>query len=125
MSQFRDAAVVGLEYIVEVKLSSSDESFSCTLCTVDSDLPNVMSHLISSTHRMAFMSRHFPTVTRRLSAQPVSQWTIKTYQELDTIAARIVAWFGVGTPTVVNNLLLWEREKENIIRRIDSSDHAR
>ena len=125
LSQFRGVAVLGLEYVVELKLSSSDESFCCTLCTVDSDLPTVMSHLLSSTHRMAFLARHFPTITRRLTAQPFSQWSSKTFQQLETIAARIVARFGLGTPTVVNNLLSWEREKDNIIRRIDSLDHAR
>ena len=123
--QFRGVAVVGLEYVVEVKLSPSDESFSCTLCTVDSDLPNIMSHLLSTTHRLAFLSRHFPTVTRRLTGRQVSQWTISNFQHLDTIVARIAARFGLGTPTVVNNLLIWEREKENILRSIDRQDHAR
>ena len=117
--------MLGLEYVVEVKLSPSDESFTCTLCTVDSDLPNIMSHLISSSHRLAYLARHFPTVSRSLSGQQVSQWTIKTFHHLDSIVARIVARFGVGRPTVVNNLLLWEREKENILRRIDRLDHAR
>ena len=125
MSQFRGVAVLGLEYVVEVKLSPSDESFSCTLCSVDSDLPNIMSHLLSSSHRLAFLARHFPTISRRLTSQQVEHWTTNTFQHLDTIVARIVARFGVGTPTVVNNLLLWEREKENILRRIDRLDHAR
>ena len=125
MREFRGVAVLGLEYVVEVKLSSSDETFSCTLCSVESDLPNVMSHLISSKHRLAFLARHFPSVSRRLSAQPVSHWTINTFRQVDTIVAKIVDRFGLGTPTVVNNLLVWEREKENIIRRIDSLDHAR
>merc|ERR1719219_319165 len=125
VSQFRGVAVLGLEYVVEVKLSSLDESFCCTLCTVDSDLPNIMSHLLSSSHRLAFLARHFPSLNRRLTAQPVSQWTINNFQQLESFVAGIVARFGLATPTVVNSLLLWEREKENILRRIESLDHAR
>ena len=117
--------MVGLEYVVEVRLSETDEVLKCTLCSVDSGLPNIISHLLSSSHRLAFLARHFPTAARRLGGEEVASWRPGTYQVLEEVVGSIVDRFGPGQPVVVSSLLSWEREKVNILRSIESSVHAR
>ena len=125
VSLFRGSAVVGLEYVVEVRLSQTDEVLKCTLCSVDCDLPNIMSHLLSSEHRLAYLARHAPTAARRLGGREVTSWRPRSFQILEDVVGRIVGRFGTGQPVVVNGLLSWEREEVNILRRIERADHAR
>ena len=129
VSQFYGAAVLGLEYVLEVRLSKCDETLKCALCTVDSDLTNILSHLLSTSHRVAFLVKHFPSVARRFQElevnMEVNRWSLDSLRLLDTVAGRIVSRFGLGQPTVVSSLLSWERDRVNILRSVERADHAR
>ena len=133
VSQFHGAAVLGLEYVLEVKLSKCDETLKCALCTVDSDLTNILGHLLSTSHRVAFLVKHFPSVARRFQElevnmevnMEVNRWSLESLRLLDTVAGRIVSRFGLGQPTVVSSLLSWERDRVNILRSLERADHAR
>ena len=127
LAQFHVSALLGLEYVVEVKIRDNEEVFKCLLCGTDSDLNGIVRHLLSAGHRLAFLRRHFPVAGRKFSAARVPErgWAVASYESLDTVAARIEARCGRGEVTAVRGLLGWERDQDTIRRRIEEGHHAR
>ena len=119
-------ALLGLEYVVEVKLNNTEEVYKCVLCNTDFDLNGVMGHLLSTSHRLAFLRKHFPTVARKFSTSiPESQWPLASYDLLDTVAGRIEARCGRGEVMTVGGLLAWERKRMSLCQKINEAVHAR
>ena len=52
-------------------------------------------------------------------------WTAATHDFLDTVANRIESKFARAEPRVVASLVVWEKEKMNIITNIEKGMHAR
>ena len=126
IKQFQVAACLGLEYVVEVKINESEEVFKCVLCGTDSDLNNIMSHLLSTTHRLEFLGKHFPTVGSKFRGRVTSRdWHQATFDTLDTVAGRIEARYGRGQPSCVSGLIGWENERTSLTRKIEDGLHAR
>ncbi len=118
--------LLGLEYIVEVKLSATEEVFKCVLCGADFDLNGILGHLVSTAHRILFLRRHFPVVAAKFSSQlPESQWPQHTLETLDTVAGRIEARHGRGEVTAIRGLLSWERDAQALSTNIERMKHAR
>ena len=126
LKQFHVSPLLGLEYIVEVKLGAHEEVFKCVLCGVDFDLNGILGHLISTGHRVSFLRKHFPVVAAKFSSQlPESQWPLHTLETLDTVAGRIEARHGRGEVTAIRGLLAWEREASTLTSNIEQMKHAR
>ena len=126
LKQFHVSPLLGLEYIVEVKLSATEEVFKCVLCGADFDLNGILGHLISTAHRISFLRRHFPVVAAKFSSQlPESQWPQHTLETLDTVAGRIEARHGRGEVTAIRGLLSWERDAQALSNDIQRMKHAR
>ena len=126
LKQFHVSPLLGLEYVVEVKLSSSEEVYKCVLCGVDFDLNGIVGHLLSTSHRLSFLRKHFPVVAARFSSSvPESQWPVHTFETLDTVAGRIEARHGRGEVIAIRGLLAWEREGPAITGNIHRQKHAR
>ena len=126
LKQFHVSPLLGLEYIVEVKLGAHEEVFKCVLCGADFDLNGILGHLISTGHRVSFLRKHFPVVAAKFSSQlPESQWPLHTLETLDTVAGRIEARHGRGEVTAIRGLLAWEREASTLTSNIEQMRHAR
>lgn len=72
INEIKNEALIGLEYVIEVQMSSNFECvYHCVLCEGRFDITTVISHLIAYNHRLKYLvSLHFyfdskvsPTVT--------------------------------------------------------------
>lgn len=65
LNQYKTLPLVGIEYIIELFDSSGKEpTYTCVLCDKRNDPRTVIAHLTSYNHRIAYLNKHFPTVSR-------------------------------------------------------------
>ena len=134
--------VIGLEFVVEVLVGRADPEYRCALCRIISNILDIMEHLLSADHKLAFMVRmfklpsvkfivlfqakFFPLASNKFISGPHrSIWTAATYDFLDTVANRIESKFARAEPRVVASLVVWENEKTIITASIEQGMHAR
>jgi len=126
LEKYMVGPVIGLEYVVEILVGRADPEYRCTLCRIISNIMDLMEHLLSADHKLAFMARFFPLASKKfLSGPHRSMWTAATHDFLDTVANRIESKFARAEPRVVASLVVWEKEKMNIITNIEKGMHAR
>jgi len=126
LEKYTVGPVVGLEYVVEVLVGRADPEYKCALCRISSNIHNIVEHLLSALHRLAYMDKFFPQASKKfLSVPNKSLWSVSTFDFLDTIVNRIEAKFSRAEPRVVASLVVWEREKLKIAEEIEQGVHAR
>lgn len=65
----REDSLIGLQYVVEVKMLESDKSFvKCNLCSVKGQMATMKDHLISTNHIKAYMDKYYYTVLQSLKS---------------------------------------------------------
>jgi len=121
---FHVSALLGLEYIVEIKLNDGVETFKCVLCNMEFDMNTIIGHILSTQHRLAFLRKHFSCVANKFASLQPSQWPLTSFDILDTVAARIEARYGRGHVTPVGGLLDWERNGRETSKKIQQQQHA-
>ena len=57
LDKFVVGPVLGLEYVVEVLVGRADPEYRCALCCISSSVHDIMPHLLSAIHRLAYMVR--------------------------------------------------------------------
>ncbi|XP_055842843.1 uncharacterized protein CG7065 [Episyrphus balteatus] len=65
---YRDNALIGVEYTVELLNDDEREpSYICLLCDKRGDPRTIIAHWISYNHRLKYLEKHFPTAVRELA----------------------------------------------------------
>jgi len=126
LEKYMVGPVIGLEYVVEVLVGRADPEYKCALCRISSSIFDLMEHLISAQHRLAYMDKFFPQASRKfLSVPNKALWTVSTFEFLDTVVNRIESKFARAQPRVVASIVVWDKEKFKIADEIEQGKHAR
>ncbi|XP_055385791.1 uncharacterized protein CG7065-like isoform X2 [Condylostylus longicornis] len=66
LTEYKDGALIGIEYCVELTIDGKDPSYICLLCDKRGDQRTIFGHWISYNHRLKYLEKHFPTVVKEL-----------------------------------------------------------
>ena len=126
LDRHRSSPLVGLEYLLELVDSESTEpSYTCVLCDKRGDPRTVMAHITSYNHRITYLNRHFPTISRAIADLPRTINYKRGANEISALVARrIEQHFGRLQPQLVDKNS-FEKNKVKIIKRIYQDYHFR
>ncbi|XP_023246600.1 uncharacterized protein LOC106644718 [Copidosoma floridanum] len=124
LDRHRSSPLVGLEYLLELMdPDSSEPSYTCTLCDKRGDPRTVMAHITSYNHRMTYLNRHFPTISRAISNLPHTVNFKRGANEISVLVAKkIEQHFGRLQPQLVDKAS-FDKNKVQIIKRIFQDYH--
>ena len=57
LDKFREAPLIGVEYIVEILRPRSEPSYKCMICKNTFDAAGIIADLVSTTHRLKYLVR--------------------------------------------------------------------
>ncbi|XP_055315040.1 uncharacterized protein CG7065-like [Sitodiplosis mosellana] len=101
----RNVPFIGLEYLAELGVRDKQEpSYLCVLCEKRGDPRTILDHLTSYKHRLKYLEKHFPTVTREISVYRYSREARDVFPHIvQKICEAIEEAYGRLTPTVYDN----------------------
>lgn len=126
LDRHRTSPLVGLEYLLElVDNESCEPSYTCVLCDKRGDPRSVMEHLVSYNHRITYLNRHFPTVSRAITEFPRTPNYKRGANEISVLVAKkIEEVFGRLQPQLVDKYQ-FEKNKMQYIKRVYEDYHFR
>lgn len=118
--------LVGLEYVLELDNPESKEpNYNCVLCDKRGDPRTFLAHLVSYNHRIAYLNRHFPTISRALVDLPRTANYKRGASEISILATKAIEQhFGRLKPQVVDKKL-FEQNRIQIIKQVYQGHHFR
>jgi len=126
LSRYKVAPLLGLDYIVEVLVGRTDAEYHCLLCETISTARLLMFHLLSAQHRVGYLQNRFRVLHRKFArVKNIDFWEESTFDLLDTVSSRIEAKFGRREPSVVESIVIFDRERKRMMENIQSRDHIR
>ncbi|XP_044004555.1 uncharacterized protein CG7065-like [Aphidius gifuensis] len=104
LDRHQSSPLVGLEYLLEIIDNDSPEpSYKCVLCEKRGDPRTVMAHITSYNHRMTYLHRHFPTISRAITDLPRTANYKRGANEISILVAKkIQEKFGRLQPQLVD-----------------------
>lgn len=126
LDRHRSSPLVGLEYLLElIDPECNEPSYTCVLCDKRGDPRTVMAHITSYNHRITYLNRHFPTISRAISDLPRTVNYKRGANEISVLVAKAIEQhFGRLQPQLVDKNL-FEKNKVQIIKRIYQEYHFR
>ncbi|XP_066588406.1 uncharacterized protein CG7065-like [Prorops nasuta] len=126
LDRHRSSPLVGLEYLLELVDSDSCEpSYTCVLCDKRGDPRTVMAHITSYNHRITYLNRHFPTISRAITELPRTSNYKRGANEISVLVAKkIEEHFGRLQPQLVDKNQ-FEKSKMQYIKRVFQDYHFR
>lgn len=126
LDRHRSSPLVGLEYLFElIDNDSCEPSYTCVLCDKRGDPRTVMAHITSWNHRITYLNRHFPTVSRAISELPRTPNYKRGANEISILVAKkIEEHFGRLYPQLVDKNL-FEKNKMQYIKQVCQDFHFR
>lgn len=126
LDRHRSSPLVGLEYLFElVDADSCEPSYTCVLCDKRGDPRTVMAHITSYNHRIAYLNRHFPTISRAIQELPRTGNYKRGANEISVLVAKkIEEHFGRLQPQLVDKSQ-YEKNKTQYIKRVYQEFHFR
>jgi len=126
LDRHRSSPLVGLEYLLELVDSDCNEpSYTCVLCDKRGDPRTVMAHITSYNHRITYLNRHFPTISRAITDLPRTVNYKRGANEISVLVAKAIEQhFGRLQPQLVDKNI-FEKNKVQIIKRIYQEYHFR
>ena len=126
LDRHRSSPLVGLEYLLELVDSDSCEpSYTCVLCDKRGDPRTVMAHITSYNHRIAYLNRHFPTISRAITELPRTPNYKRGANEISVLVSKkIEDHFGRLQPQLVDKGQ-FEKNKMQYIKRVYQDFHFR
>lgn len=126
LDRHRSSPLVGLEYLLElVDNDSCEPSYTCVLCDKRGDPRTVMAHITSYNHRIAYLNRHFPTISRAITELPRTANYKRGANEISVLVAKkIEDHFGRLQPQLVDKAQ-FEKNKIQYIKRVYQDFHFR
>ena len=126
LENYSASSLLGLEYIVEILVGRADPEYKCVMCRVNASINDVMDHLLSTSHKLAYLDKFFPSLSKTfISTLNKSKWDSPTYNSLESIINKIELEFKRGQPRVIASGVVWERDKFKIEDEIENGWHAR
>ncbi|XP_012274141.1 uncharacterized protein CG7065 isoform X2 [Orussus abietinus] len=126
LDRHRSSPLVGLEYLLElVDNDSCEPSYTCVLCDKRGDPRTVMAHITSYNHRITYLNRHFPTISRAITELPRTANYKRGANEISVLVAKkIEEHFGRLQPQLVDKNQ-FEKSKMQYIKRVYQDFHFR
>ncbi|XP_015434784.1 PREDICTED: uncharacterized protein CG7065-like [Dufourea novaeangliae] len=126
LDRHRSSPLVGLEYLLElVDNDSCEPSYTCVLCDKRGDPRTVMAHITSYNHRITYLNRHFPTISRAITELPRTPNYKRGANEISVLVAKkIEERFGRLQPQLVDKNQ-FEKSKMQYIKRVYQDYHFR
>jgi hypothetical protein len=124
LDNFREAPLIGLEYIIEILRPRQDPIYKCMICKQSFDLAGLIADLVSVNHRMGYLKLFFPVAYSKFSKVPnIRVWASETFDFLEGVILRIENRKGRLCPTIVGSEDVYDRDAEEIVRIIDNGPH--
>ncbi|XP_015122020.1 uncharacterized protein CG7065 [Diachasma alloeum] len=126
LDRHQSSPLVGLEYLLElVDNESCEPSYTCVLCDKRGDPRTVMAHITSYNHRITYLNRHFPTISRAITELPRTQNYKRGANEISVLVAKkIEEKFGRLQPQLVDKGQ-FEKNKMQYIKNVYQDFHFR
>lgn len=126
LDRHQSSPLVGLEYLLElVDNDSCEPSYTCVLCDKRGDPRTVMAHITSYNHRITYLNRHFPTISRAITELPRTPNYKRGANEISVLVAKkIEEKFGRMKPQLVDKTQ-FEKNKMQYIKRVYQDVHFR
>ncbi|XP_066992366.2 uncharacterized protein CG7065 [Anabrus simplex] len=127
LNNFKGAALIGLEYLVEILPHFGDEEprYFCALCDKKGDPRIVLGHLTSFKHHFKYLHQHFPIAYRDLQNKYGDKaCKDELHDAVSRLCKQIEESFGRLKPTVCSVDYL-ETHKTEIKTRINHGVHFR
>ncbi|XP_076241474.1 uncharacterized protein CG7065 isoform X1 [Calliopsis andreniformis] len=126
LDRHRSSPLVGLEYLLElIDNDSCEPSYTCVLCDKRGDPRTVMAHITSYNHRITYLNRHFPTISRAITELPRTPNYKRGANEISVLVAKkIEERFGRLQPQLVDKHQ-FEKNKMQYIKRVYQDYHFR
>jgi hypothetical protein len=126
LDAFRDAPVIGAEFVVEIVRPRDQPLYHCSLCDTNFDAAGIVSDLISAHHRVEYLAKYFPTASKMFAKVPnQSVWQRPTYDFLESVAMRIEEKSGRMVPKVVSGEENFKNNYEKIKAEIENGEHCK
>lgn len=126
LDRHKSSPLVGLEYLLEIVDNDTPEpSYTCVLCDKRGDPRTVMAHITSYNHRMTYLHRHFPTISRAMTDLERTPNYKRGVNEISVIVAKkIEEKFGRLQPQLVDKGQ-YEKNKTQYMRNCVEDFHFR
>lgn len=126
LDRHQSSPLVGLEYLLElVDNDSCEPSYTCVLCDKRGDPRTVMAHITSYNHRITYLNRHFPTISRAITELPRTANYKRGANEISVLVAKkIEEKFGRLQPQLVDKSQ-FEKNKIQYIKNVYQAFHFR
>jgi len=127
LDDYKEAPLIGIEYLVEIlSLDNAPPSYKCLLCDTNLDVNSVISCLTSSTHRLKYLKRYYPTAGKKFAEVPnLASWRSETLDYLESVVLRIENKNGRLNPTVVGSYKDFIAKTKAIKNSIECGKHFR
>ncbi|XP_034947074.1 uncharacterized protein CG7065-like isoform X1 [Chelonus insularis] len=126
LDRHQSSPLVGLEYLLElIDNDSCEPSYTCVLCDKRGDPRTVMAHITSYNHRITYLNRHFPTISRAITDLPRTPNYKRGANEISVLVAKkIEEKFGRLHPQLVDKNQ-FEKNKLQFIKNVYQDYHFR
>ena len=126
LDSFRDAPVIGAEFIVEILRPRDQPLYHCCLCDTNFDAAGIVSCLISARHRLEYLRKYFPTASKLFDKVPNQHvWERSTYDFLESVAMRIEEKGGRMVPKVVNGEDNFRKNYTSMKEDVENGEHCK
>lgn len=124
LDKFKDAPLIGLEYLVEIIHGPNAEpTYECLLCCTCLDSQGVISCMVSAKHRLRYLEKFYPIANGKFAQVPnIDIWERATFDFLESVAERIEEKHGRLSVTVVTKSD-YVMNKESILTKIEDGPH--
>ena len=104
LDQFNVCPLLGLEFLIEIVKAPENSRYYCSLCSLDLHVTELILHLTSLNHNLAFIKKFFPVAWERFSVIPdFKTWHKIDFQCLDLIIEKINDVHGRKRPIIVED----------------------
>lgn len=124
--KFKDAPLIGLEYLVEIIHGPNvDPTYENLLTKTTLNAKDVISDVVSARHRLKYLEKFYPTARAKFAQVPnMDVWERATFDFLESVAMRIEEKHGRLSVTVVTKAD-YDQNKQFILNRIEEGPHFR
>lgn len=117
------APLLGIDFVTEVLVGRSEPDYHCLLCSTAVTVREVVVHLSTASHQLAFLAQAKPELYLQFAAHSSNSpetWDKATLNSLDSVVEGLeVVW---KEPKVVASPLVFEATKEEIFAEMEASN---
>lgn len=114
---------VGLEYLVELQKYDTEPRYHCVLCDKNGDPRTIIIHMTSTTHRIKYFDKHYPSVMKELGELRYDKEArVAVIKVLEEVSAAVEKYHGRTKPVVVN-MDHYQAERMRYLQQIMAGKH--